>query len=136
MPLGQTGPMSERVVTYCRICAATCGLVVDVEDNRVIRSVGDLDNPNTRGFSCPKGRHIGDFVSAPDRLRQSLRRDGDTRTPIGFRRAVAEIASKLDDIVSAHGPESVGYFSGTQAAYASLTGPFAGAWWAPTSPPS
>jgi anaerobic selenocysteine-containing dehydrogenase len=122
-----------RRTTYCRICSATCGLVVDVEDNRVVRAVGDVDHPLTRGFSCPKGRHIGDFVAAPDRFRSSMRRGADgTFEPIDAMVAVEEIANRLRDIVAEHGPDAIGYFSGTQAAMTSLTGPFAGAWWATT----
>jgi anaerobic selenocysteine-containing dehydrogenase len=87
----------------------------------------------TRGFSCPKGRHIGDFVAAPDRFRSSVRRAADgTFEPIDAMVAVEEIANRLRDIVAEHGPDSIGYFSGTQAAMTSLTGPFAGAWWATT----
>ncbi|MFI5053638.1 MAG: molybdopterin oxidoreductase, partial [Acidimicrobiia bacterium] len=120
-----------RRVTYCRICAATCGLVVDVEDNRVVRAVGDVDHPLTRGFSCPKGRHIGDFVAAPDRFRTSMRRGLDgSYEPIDTDAAIEEIAAKLQDIAAANGPDSVAFLSGTQAAFASLTGPFADAWWA------
>lgn len=120
----------SRHVTYCRICAATCGLVVDVEDNRVVRSVGDVDNPLTRGFSCPKGRHIGDFLAAPDRHHSSLRRNDDgTQESISATTAVEEIAARLQDIVATHGSDAVALYSGTQAAFATLTGPFANAWW-------
>jgi anaerobic selenocysteine-containing dehydrogenase len=116
-----------RHVTYCRICAATCGLVVEVEDNRVVKAVGDVDNPLTRGFSCPKGRHIGDFLASPDRLRTSLRRNGAGELePVDVDVAIEEIASRLTSIIDMYGPDSVATFSGTQAAYASLTGPFAG----------
>jgi anaerobic selenocysteine-containing dehydrogenase len=97
----------------------------------VVRAVGDVDNPLTRGFSCPKGRHIGEFLAAPDRHRTSLRRTaGGDYEPVDALVAVDEIAARLQDIVAEHGPDAVAFFSGTQAAFASLTGPFAGAWWA------
>jgi anaerobic selenocysteine-containing dehydrogenase len=116
--------------SYCRICPATCGLVVDVVDGRVTRAVGDVDNPLTRGFSCPKGRHIGDFLHDPDRLRTSLRRRADgTQEPVDIGVAIDEIAARIQDIIATDGPEAVAFYSGTQAAFASLTGPFAAAWW-------
>ncbi|HEY2331470.1 MAG TPA: molybdopterin-dependent oxidoreductase [Acidimicrobiales bacterium] len=122
---------TDRRITYCRICAATCGLVVDVIDNRVVRAVGDVDNPLTRGFSCPKGRHIGEFLAAPDRHRTSLRRAPDgTQEPIDATVAIEEIAARLIDIMAEHGPDAVGFLSGTQSAFSSLTSPFANAWWA------
>src|SRR5215471_6052057 len=116
-----------RKATYCRICAATCGLVVDVDDNRVVKAIGDVDNPLTRGFSCPKGRHIGDFLADPGRLRTSMRRnDAGDLEPIDVHVAVEEIATRLTAIIDEHGPDSVATFGGTQAAYNSLAGPFAG----------
>jgi hypothetical protein len=33
---GTMGGMAETRITFCRICEATCGLEVDVEDNRVL----------------------------------------------------------------------------------------------------
>jgi anaerobic selenocysteine-containing dehydrogenase len=118
-------------ITYCRICPATCGLVVDVEDNRVVHAIGDVDQPLTRGFSCPKGRHIGDFIAAPDRYQTSMRRAPDGRyEPIDAGTAVEEVATRLHEIATEHGPESVAFFTGTQSAFASLTAPFANAWWA------
>jgi anaerobic selenocysteine-containing dehydrogenase len=120
-------------VTYCRICPATCGLVVDVDDGRVVRAVGDPDNPLTRGFSCPKGRRIGDFLSVPDRLRACLRRDEDGRqVPVEADRAVEEIATRLRAIIDEHGPDSVAFLGGTQDAMSSLTAPFSSRWFAGT----
>jgi anaerobic selenocysteine-containing dehydrogenase len=113
-------------VTYCRICPATCGLVVDVEDNRVVRAVGDVDNPLTRGFSCPKGRHIGDFLAGEGRLRTSMRRnDAGELEPVDVDVAIEEIATRLKEIIAEHGVDAVAFFAGTQSAMASLTGPFA-----------
>ena len=42
--------MATLEVTYCRICSGFCGLVVEVEDGRVVRARGDRQNPLTGGY--------------------------------------------------------------------------------------
>lgn len=126
--------VAEQVITYCRICPATCGLVVDVvetdEGRRVIKSIGDELSPLTRGFTCTKGRHIADLVHAPNRLRSAQRRnERGEHELIDTEQAIEEIAARLGDIIAAHGPDSVALFTGTQAAMASLTLPFTLAFW-------
>ena len=126
--------VAEQVITYCRICPATCGLVVDIVETddglRVTKSVGDELSPLTRGFTCTKGRHIGDLVHAPNRLHATQRRNelGEYE-PVDTDQAIDEIAARLRDIIAEHGPDSVALFTGTQAAMASLTLPFTLAFW-------
>ena len=45
--------------TFCRICIAACGMVVDVDGDQVVKVRGDFDHPLSKGYSCPKGRAMG-----------------------------------------------------------------------------
>jgi anaerobic selenocysteine-containing dehydrogenase len=104
-------------------------LLIDVEDERVVRVRGDAENPLTRGFTCPKGRHIGDFHANPLRVRSCQRRDSTGElVDIPAADAVGEIADRLQALIAEHGPDSVALITGTQSAMSSLTGPFARAW--------
>ncbi len=61
----------------CPLCEATCGLAIELEDDRVTRIRGDDRDVLSRGFICPKGATLGDLHSDPDRLLAPLiRRDG------------------------------------------------------------
>ena len=121
---------STTEITYCRLCPAACGLVVEIEDGRVTSVAGDKDNELSRGFTCPKGRHIADFGTDPHRLLNSKRRTaGGGYEGIDATVAIEEINTRLQDIIREHGPDSVAFYSGTQAAYASLTNPVANTWW-------
>ena len=51
----------EPHITYCRICPAHCGIEVEIEDGVATRVVGDEAHPLTHGFTCAKGRRIGDL---------------------------------------------------------------------------
>ena len=54
--------------TFCRLCPAFCGMLVTVEDDRVVSVTGDPDNPVSRGYTCSKGRASGALHHHPARL--------------------------------------------------------------------
>jgi anaerobic selenocysteine-containing dehydrogenase len=107
----------DHVVSYCRVCPALCGIVVEVdrETSRVLRIRGDRDHHLSRGYTCVKGRALPEELYAPDRLRGALRRanDGSFRV-IGTAHAVTEIAERLRRIVDEHGPRAVALYVGTR----------------------
>ena len=122
--------MPERSITYCRICHASCGLIVEIDDGKVVSARGDVQNPASQGFTCPKGRHIGAFHHHPERLLSSLKRGPDgSYEPVGSAAAIAEVAERLTTIRDASGPDSIATFWGTQANVVSLTRPVALKWW-------
>ena len=47
-----------EVTAICRFCHATCGLVATLEDGRITKLIGDLDNPMYTGYSCIKGAQL------------------------------------------------------------------------------
>ncbi len=103
-----------EATAICRFCHATCGLVATLEDGRVTRLIGDIDNPMYAGYSCVKGRNYHAFHDAPSRLREPLRRRNDG----GFESAPSaavldEIAVRTREILDRHGPRSVAMYGGT-----------------------
>src|SRR3954464_9456295 len=109
---------SRTVTSVCRICEANCGIVVTVDQGRVIRIQGDPDHPS-RGYLCPKGANFAAVHDDPDRVRYPLRRVGG---PGEFERctweeALSDIAARLRRIIDQHGPEGVGVYFGNPAGY-------------------
>ncbi|MFQ6006991.1 MAG: periplasmic nitrate reductase subunit alpha, partial [Woeseia sp.] len=41
--------------TPCRFCGTGCGVLVGVEDGRIVATQGDPDAPVNRGLNCIKG---------------------------------------------------------------------------------
>jgi len=99
--------------TYCRICAAACGIVVTVEGDRVLRVRGDADHPVSRGYTCPKGRALPEFHHRPDRLDRP-RRHG---VAVGWDACLDDLAARLAALIADHGPDAVGVYLGTGLAY-------------------
>lgn len=52
-----------------------CGMVVEIEDDSVVSIKGDLENPDSRGFLCLRGRSAVEIVDNPKRLLRPLMRD-------------------------------------------------------------
>jgi anaerobic selenocysteine-containing dehydrogenase len=107
--------------SFCRFCHASCAIEVDVADGRVVKIRGDRDNSMFRGYTCIKGRELPAQHNHPDRLRSSLRREGDGFEEISSEQALDEIAERLRAIVDEHGPRAVAVYCGT-GAYQCATG--------------
>ena len=99
--------MRDSVHGICRSCAAMCPIVIDREDGRPVRIIGDKHNPVYWGYTCIKGREMVSQLRHPDRLLGSLRRESDGRfTPITSAQALDEVTQKLQRIIAEHGPRA------------------------------
>ena len=109
--------------SFCRFCHAGCAIDVDVDvqANRVLAVHGVNDDPMYGGYTCVKGRHLGDQHHHPGRLATSLVRASGGFEPIGTDLAFDQIADRLAGILERHGPRSLATYCGT-AAYQNATG--------------
>ncbi|NLX50535.1 MAG: molybdopterin-dependent oxidoreductase [Deltaproteobacteria bacterium] len=135
--------------TGCVLCAQNCGLVVEVENNRIIKVRADKSNPKSEGYVCRKGLNVAYHQHNADRLKYPLKKVGGKFERISWDQAIGEIADRLRDIVEQHGPRSFAYMGastqgchfeaafgirllrglGSQYHYGALAQEFAGAFW-------
>ncbi|MEM1402750.1 MAG: molybdopterin-dependent oxidoreductase [Pseudomonadota bacterium] len=106
---------THRKHVICRACHAQCGLVVDFDDNgHPVATHGDKDNPAYAGYSCIRGRELQNYHSLTTRLTRSLKRDSNGElSPVPWRDAAKEVATRLSAIAEQHGPESIAIYVGT-----------------------
>ncbi len=104
--------MGVWLKTGCICCAQNCGLEVQVEDNTIRKVRPDRDNPRSQGYVCRKGLSIRHYQHHKDRLTHPLKRNGGAFERIGWDQALDEIASKLKNIVSEHGPKALAFMGG------------------------
>lgn len=103
--------------SYCRFCEALCGILVEVDGDRVVGVRGDPAHPLSQGYTCPKGRSLGAFHHSPARLDVPLvRRDGALQ-PTTWEACHADLAARIRRVVEEHGPDAVGVYVGTGAAF-------------------
>ena len=100
--------MPETKITFCRLCEATCGLEVDVEDNRVLEIRPDPKHVVSRGYACVKGTRYASVQHSPDRLTQPIKREGGRWRQISWQQALSEIADKIRTQIDKHGPRPWG----------------------------
>lgn len=105
--------MTTEHRSFCRICLATCGIVVSVDDDaRVVAVRGRADDPVSHGYVCPKGRGLAE-LNTRDRLTSALVRTGDEVRQVSSAEGIADAAQRLAKVIEEHGPGSVATFMGT-----------------------
>ena len=105
---------TKRVKTYCRFCHAYCPMEATVENNRLIAIEPDTSNELYGGYTCIKGRQLGEQIYHPTRLQKSLKKQPDgSFANIGSEQAMDEIAAKLQAILAEFGPRSIASYNGT-----------------------
>ena len=103
----------RSVRSFCRICTAICGIVVDVAGDRVVRVRGDKEHPLSHGYTCPKGRALPEMHHHPDRIERPMRRvDGQLRAAT-WEVCLDDLGDRLGTIVDRHGPEAIGVYFGS-----------------------
>ncbi len=122
----RSGVAERDVLSFCRICSATCGIVVTVDDERVLRVRGDVDHPVSRGYVCAKGRALPQWHHGPERLDHPRVRGH--RRP--WNEALDDVAARISALTSAHGSDAVGLYTATGMAYDSLGSRVAARWFA------
>jgi anaerobic selenocysteine-containing dehydrogenase len=87
-----------------------CGMLVDVEEGRVVGVRGDPDNPDSRGFLCIRGQASREILDNPRRLLHPRRRSARSGAwqRIGWDDALDLVAARMQAV----GREAVGTWSG------------------------
>lgn len=108
----------ERIVkAFCgRMDHGGCGLLIHVEDGRIVRIKGDPDS-FTKGYICSKGRAHMERLYHPERLKYPQKRldeKGKNKWQrISWNEAIETIAAKLNECKNRHGAESTLFMQGT-----------------------
>jgi formate dehydrogenase len=121
--------MSTRTVhTFCRYCLASCGIEVTVDGNRVTKISPDKQNPHTWRDFCAKGRTANQLVEHPRRIVNPMRRVGDTYVEATWDEAITDIATRMNALIDADGPDAVGIYYGNPAGFSSSNIIFMNGW--------
>lgn len=106
----------ETKRSFCRFCHASCAMVVEVEDDKIVSVRGDKEDHLFHGYTCIKGRQLPDMHNLPDRMITSKIRqpDGSFRD-IATADALKLAGERMKKMVEEHGPHSVAVYCGTNA---------------------
>jgi anaerobic selenocysteine-containing dehydrogenase len=105
------------VRSICFECHSRCGVILEVEDGKLLRVQGDPDHPHSHGYTCPKGRAASEMIYHPDRITSPLVKaggKGSTRfEKVPWDKALDIIAGNLLEAREKWGAESVVFGTGT-----------------------
>jgi len=103
--------------SFCRLCISLCGIVVTTEGDRVLSVRGDPEHPLSHGYTCSKGRSLGEAHHDPARLDGPwLRREGSLE-PVSWAKCLGDLASRLSAIAAESGPDAIGMYLATASAF-------------------
>ncbi len=106
---------SKTVRSVCPYCGVGCGIVMQVEDNLIVKVSGDKQHPSNFGRLCTKGSTCGQAVADSGRMEHAFMRSQRSRDParVAVDQAISATASRLRGIIDSHGADAVAlYVSG------------------------
>ena len=112
----------RQLTTHCRdcpLCEAHCGTLVTIDPalQEIVSIRGDPDDPFSCGYICPKAYAMKELHRDPDVIRTPLiKRDG-VFVETSWSEALDYTAQRLQEIRSAHGPDSIGLYIGNPTAH-------------------
>ncbi|AWY39637.1 reductase [Pseudomonas putida] len=105
--------MADKTVrSVCPYCGVGCGIVMQVEGNRVVKVVGDKAHPTNFGRLCTKGTTCGQAIADSGRMVSAFLRQDRHQQParIAMDQAISETARKLRGILDTHGPDALSFY--------------------------
>lgn len=92
-------------------CPDACGLLLEIENDRIVAVHGDTEHPYTRGVLCPKMAHYDRTVHSTGRLLKPLVRTGPKGSgafiETSWDEAVDRIATTWRSIMANYGAEAI-----------------------------
>ncbi|WP_455915024.1 molybdopterin-dependent oxidoreductase [Pseudomonas syringae] len=103
---------SSSVKSVCPYCGVGCGIVMQVEDNRVIKVVGDKTHPSNFGRLCTKGTTCGQAIAESGRMESAYIRHQRSHEPVRAEMdaAISETARRLRRILDRDGPGALAFY--------------------------
>jgi formate dehydrogenase, alpha subunit, archaeal-type len=100
--------------TICPFCGVGCGLLLDVENGKVVRVIPEKDHIVSKGKICGKGATAHKTLYLPGRLTRPLKRVGDSFVEVGWDEVLSEIAERIKEVKEKYGGKAIAIYGGCQ----------------------
>ncbi|OBB41763.1 molybdopterin-dependent oxidoreductase [Mycobacterium sp. 852002-51961_SCH5331710] len=99
--------------TACILCECNCGIVVQLEDRRLVKIRGDRAHPASQGYTCNKALRLDHYQNNRARLTSPMRRRSDgSYEEIDWDTAITEVAAGFRRIADTYGGDKIFYYGG------------------------
>ncbi|MCL6638262.1 MAG: molybdopterin-dependent oxidoreductase [Firmicutes bacterium] len=103
----------ETKISDCMLCVWDCGIKAHVENGRLVKVEGLPEHPVSRGYICPRGEALPDYVYSASRLTTPLLREKGRFQKVSWDVALDFCAEKLNGIKKKHGARALAIFCGS-----------------------
>ncbi|MGY2364177.1 molybdopterin-dependent oxidoreductase [Pseudomonas azotoformans] len=103
---------NQSIRSVCPYCGVGCGIVMQVQDNKVVKVIGDKAHPTNFGRLCTKGTTCGQAIAESGRMENAFVRQARQNDPvrIGMDNAIRETARRLRHTLDTHGPDALAFY--------------------------
>ena len=103
---------NQSVRSVCPYCGVGCGIIMQVEHNKVVKVIGDKAHPTNFGRLCTKGTTCGQAIAESGRMENAYLREKRDHDPvrIAMDTAISETAGRLRGILDSHGPDALSFY--------------------------
>lgn len=108
------GTPTRTVRTTCAYCGVGCAFDAGVRDGQVVQMLPADDGPSNLGHACMKGRFGWTYITAQERLRVPMLREGNRWKEISWDAALDHVAREFSRIKTAHGPDALATISSSR----------------------
>jgi anaerobic selenocysteine-containing dehydrogenase len=109
--------MTEKHYRNCNLCEAICGIEITHENGKILKIVGDKLDPFSRGHICPKAVALQDIYEDKNRLRKPVKKTANGWQEISWDEAFTEVATKIREIQTRFGRDSVAVYQGNPSVH-------------------
>ena len=109
--------MIDYVPTVCPYCGTGCGLMLEVDDGKLVGTAPLRTHPVSQGTLCIKGNNAHEFVQSDQRLQTPLIRK-KKKGPLqeaSWDEAIDFVGENLKKIKNDHGADSLAFLSCARA---------------------
>lgn len=100
--------------TPCTLCGVGCGLLVGIQNGRIVGAKGDPDSPAGRGLACVKGYHAVQAMYGRDRITRAMVRRNGVLVPVPMNEALDIVARQIRDTLRQHGRDSIALYGSAE----------------------
>ncbi len=103
---------NQSVRSVCPYCGVGCGIVMQVENNKVVKVIGDKAHPTNVGRLCTKGTTCGQAIAESGRMENAYLREQRDHDPVrvAMDTAISETAGRLRHILDRDGPDALAFY--------------------------
>jgi len=102
----------EWTKSTCPFCGLGCGLMVGVEQGKVVKVQGMKNHPVNKGDICALPANYPPMLTDKDRLKQPMIRQNGKLVPVTWEEAIMHVAGGFSRVIEKHGPDAVAFYGG------------------------